>query len=102
MKKINASDLINLDDKFMLEVAEKLLKLQSDKDSSKTHLSTTEVANLLNVSRYTVVRYIQSYFSPDKYINTPKLKAVKSGKSWLINKSDLGCYLLNPKNPKYN
>ena len=102
MTKIKAIDLVEIDDEFVTKVAEKLLKLQSDKDSSKAHLSTTEVANLLNVSRYTVVRYIQSYFSPDKYINTPKLKAVKSGKSWLINKSDLGCYLLNPKNPKYN
>jgi DNA invertase Pin-like site-specific DNA recombinase len=71
MKKINASDLINLDDKFMLEVAEKLEKLKSESNSDKALLKTTEVADLLKVSRHTVVRYIKNYFEPEAFRNTP-------------------------------
>ena len=101
MSKLKASDIIEIDEKFMQDLADKLSKVDSKKDLTPVSLSTNDVANLLNVGRHTVVRYIESYNEPNKYPNTPKLKAVKSGRSWLIKKSDLELFLQNPKNPDY-
>ena len=100
MDKLKASDLIEIDEKFVAQIAEKLKGMQSDKNLDDINLTTSDVAKLLKVGRYTVVRYIENYVK-DKYPNTPKLKAVKAGRSWLIKKSDLELFLQNPKNPDY-
>ena len=98
MTKLKASEIIEIDDKFIDRVAE---RIKANHSVSPTHYDTNEVAKLLKVGRQSVTRYIHSYNEPGKYPNTPKLKATKAGRGWLIKKSDLDKFLNNPKNPEY-
>lgn len=100
MSKLKASDVVEIDEQFITKVAQKLSASESNNNLKPT-LTTKEVADVLHVGRHTVVRYIESYNEKDKYPHTPKLKAVKSGRSWLIKKTDLELFLQNPKNPNY-
>lgn len=102
MDKIKASDLIEIDEKFIDRIANRIKEIQDKNEIENPYYSTNEVAELLKVSRLTVVRYINSYLYPEKYPYTQKLKATKGGKNWLIRKSDLEAYLKNPKNPDYD
>ena len=100
MSRPKASEVVEIDQKFIDQVVKKLYASKPQQDTN-TILTTKEVAGLIHVGRHTVVRYIESYNQPDKYPNTPKLKAVKSGRSWLIEKKDFETFLQNPKNPDY-
>lgn len=102
MIQIKASDLVEIDEEFINRVSNRLKEIQDKKELENPYYSTNEVAELLKITRLTVVRYINSYLYPNKYPLTQRLKAVKAGKSWLIRKSDLEIYLKNPKNPNYD
>ena len=102
MEKLKASDILQIDDNFIDKVADRVAEKMKSKEVDNPYYTTNEVAKILNVTRHTIIRYVDSYFNPEKYPKTQRLKATKGGRTWLIRKSDLEAYLKNPQNPEYN
>lgn len=82
MKKINASDLIELDDPFIDGIVKRVCEELKVKQVGETY-STKEVAEKIGVNEQTIRRHIREGL----------LKATQNGKSYIITEQNLKKYI---------
>lgn len=87
MKKLLASDVIEIDDKFLIKIKEALKDSEQKTEKNPSVIgniyTVLEIAEKTKVNRATILRHIDSGI----------LKASKPAKSWIIKEEDLQVYL---------
>lgn len=87
MKKLKASEVIDIDDKFIEAVSERLKNKSEAKEVKKDEVQRVytvhQVAFKINKKAATVRRHISEGI----------LNATKIGKSWIVTREDLQTYL---------
>ena len=90
MRKLLASEAIEIDDAFMEAVSKKLSEKKSNENNDEKFYTVKQVAAIVHKHPFTVWSHIKNH---NEDTGKHRLKAVKSGKNWLVPKESLDEYL---------